>query len=110
MDSPYIRFSDCSNPYLGTGYSINDPTLIFGLEPVAGKNRSLKALMDKEASPPFESNRHVDKTGSPQHAESYDSDSTRDSRESNTQPMIQDEMPRVTNLDYFDIDPMYPGS
>jgi hypothetical protein len=111
IDTPCIRFSDSSNPYLGTDYSTNDPTLIFGLEPVPGANRNMKALMDKEASPSPERNHHVDESGSSQHAESYDSDSTRDSRKSNIQPMMmQDETPRVINLDYFDIDPIYAGN
>lgn len=112
IDEHCIRFSDSSNPYLGTDYSINNPTLIFGLEPVLSANQNMKAWMDKETSlPPPEGNHHVDESGSSQHAESFDSDSTRDNRESNLQPMMmmQEETPRVINLDYFDIDPMYLG-
>lgn len=111
IDAPCIRFSDSSKPYLGTDYSINGRSLIFGLEPVPGANRNMNTLMDKGASPPPpDGHYHVDESGSSQHAESYDSDSTRYSRESNIQPMMmQEETPRVVNLDYFDIDPIYPG-
>lgn len=111
IDVPSIRFSDSSNTCLGTDYSINGPTSIFGLEPVLGANRNMKALIDKEPSPPLpEGIYHVDESGPSQHAESYDSDSTRDRRESNIQPMImQEETSRVINLDYFDIYPIYPG-
>lgn len=110
IDEHCIRFSDSSNPYLRTDYSINSPTLIFGLEPVPGANQNMKALIEQEASPPPEGNHHVDESGSSQHAESYNSDSTRDSRESNLQTMMmQEEIPRVINLDYFDVDPMYLG-
>lgn len=110
IDVP-LRLSDSSNPYLGTDYSINDSTLIFGLEPVAGANRNMKALMDKEPDPPLFGGIHqVDKSGSSQHAESCDSDSTRESIESNIQPRrTQEEIPQVINLDYFDIDPSYQG-
>lgn len=111
IDAHYISFSDSSGPYLGTDYRINNSTLIFGLELVPGANRNMKALMDKETGPPpLEGNHHVDESGSSQHAVYYDSDSTRDSRETNIQPMMMlEETPRVINLDYFDPDPTYPG-
>lgn len=111
IDVPPIKFSDSSTPYLATDYSINDSTLIFGLEPVPSANQNMKALMDKEPNPPLFGGVHqVDKSGSSQHVASYDSDSTEDSIESNIQPRkMTEKTPRVVNLDYFDIDPSYPG-
>ncbi|GAM35146.1 hypothetical protein TCE0_017r03242 [Talaromyces pinophilus] len=65
IDKHCIRFSDSSNPYLGTDYSTNNQTLVFGLEPVPSANRNMKTLMDKEASPPLpEGNHHADESDS----------------------------------------------